>query len=138
MVRAKAEEEKIEIRLHRIIYALIEEIEAACQGMLKPVQVEEITGQAEVRQIFKVSKVGTIAGSMVISGTVKAGNPVRLIRDGVVIYEGKIASMKRYQADIKEAAMGYECGIILEDYNDQKEQDIIEGYQLVDVPAKKQ
>jgi translation initiation factor IF-2 len=137
MVRAKAEEEKVEIRLHRIIYALIEEIEAALKGMLKPVQVEEITGQAEVRQIFKVSKVGTIAGSMVISGMVKAGNPVRLIRDGVVIYEGKIASMKRYQADIKEAATGYECGIILEDYNDQKEQDVIEGYQLVDAPAKK-
>ncbi len=136
MVRTKADEEHIDIRLHRIIYALIEEIEAACKGMLKPEQVEKVTGQAEVRQIFKVSKVGTIAGSMITSGYLKATNPIRLIRDGVVIHEGKISSMKRYQADVKEAAMGYECGIMLENYNDQKEQDIIEGYELVDVPKK--
>ncbi|HOJ45366.1 MAG TPA: translation initiation factor IF-2 [Bacilli bacterium] len=135
-VRAKADEEKVDIRLHRIIYALIEEIEAACQGMLKPVQVEKVTGQAEVRQIFKVSKVGTIAGSMITSGLIKANNPIRLLRDGVIVYEGKISSMKRYQADVKEAAMGFECGIMLENYNDQKEGDIIEGYELVEVPTK--
>ncbi|HAK05433.1 MAG TPA: translation initiation factor IF-2 [Firmicutes bacterium] len=135
-IRAMADEEKVEIRLHRIIYALIEEIEAACKGMLKPVQVEQVTGQAEVRQIFKVSKIGTIAGSMVISGSIKANNPIRLIRDGVVIFEGKIASMKRYQADIKEANTGYDCGIVLENYHDTKENDIIEGYQMVDVAAK--
>lgn len=136
-VRAKAEEEKIDIRLHRIIYALIEEIESACKGMLKPIEVEQVTGQAEIRQIFKVSKVGTVAGSMVISGSIKANNPVRLLRDGVVIYEGMIASMKRYTADVKEAASGYECGIMLENYNDQKEGDIIEGYQMVEAPSKK-
>jgi len=135
-VRIKADEAKVEIRLHRIIYALIEEIEAALKGMLKPVQVEEVTGQAEVRQIYKVSKVGTIAGTMIVSGTIKATNPIRLIREGVVIYEGKIASMKRYQADVKEAAQGFECGIVLENFHDEKEQDIIEGYHLVDAPAK--
>jgi len=135
-VRIKADEAKVEIRLHRIIYALIEEIEAALKGMLNPVQVEEVTGQAEVRQIYKVSKVGTIAGTMIVSGTIKATNPIRLIREGVVIYEGKIASMKRYQADVKEAAQGFECGIVLENFHDEKEQDIIEGYHLVDAPAK--
>jgi len=135
-LRIKADEAKVEIRLHRIIYALIEEIEAACKGMLKPVQVEEVTGQAEVRQIYKVSKVGTIAGSMIISGYLKANNPIRLIRDGVVIYEGKIASMKRYQDDVKEAAQGFECGIVLENYNDEKEGDVVEGYHLVDEAQK--
>jgi translation initiation factor IF-2 len=135
-VRAKAEQEKVDIRLHRIIYALLEEIEAACKGMLKSEQVEEVTGQAEVRQIFKMSKIGSIAGTMVVSGYIKANNPVRLLRDGVVIYEGTINSMKRYQNDIKEAASGYECGIVLENFNDVKELDIIEGYHLITPEVK--
>ncbi|HOR20684.1 MAG TPA: translation initiation factor IF-2 [Bacilli bacterium] len=132
LVKAKADEESVEIRLHRIIYALIEEMEAAMRGKLKVQMVEKITGAAEVRVIYKVSKLGTIAGSYVTNGTLKHGQSVRLIRDGVVVYEGKIASMKRYKDDIKEAREGYECGIVLDGFNDEKEQDIVEGYEMVE------
>ena len=132
LVTAKADEESVEIRLHRIIYALIEEMEAAMRGKLKVKMVEKITGSAEVRVIYKASKLGTIAGSYVTNGTLKHGQSVRLIRDGVVVYEGKIASMKRYKDDIKEAREGYECGIVLDGFNDEKEQDIVEGYEMVE------
>ena len=132
LVKAKADEESVEIRLHRIIYALIEEMEAAMRGKLKVKMVEKITGSAEVRVIYKASKLGTIAGSYVTNGTLKHGQSVRLIRDGVVVYEGKIASMKRYKDDIKEAREGYECGIVLDGFNDEKEQDIVEGYDMVE------
>jgi translation initiation factor IF-2 len=132
LVKAKADEESVEIRLHRIIYALIEEMEAAMRGMLKIQMVEKITGTAEVRVIYKASKLGTIAGSYVTSGTLKNGQDVRLIRDGVVVYEGKISSMKRYKEDIKIAREGFECGIVLEDFNDQKEQDIVEAFEMVE------
>ncbi len=132
LVKAKADEESVEIRLHRIIYALIEEMEAAMRGMLKIQMVEKITGTAEVRVIYKASKLGTIAGSYVTSGTLKNGQDVRLIRDGVVVYEGKISSMKRYKEDIKVAREGFECGIVLEDFNDQKEQDIVEAFEMVE------
>ena len=132
LVKAKADEESVEIRLHRIIYALIEEMEAAMRGKLKVQMVEKITGSAEVRVIYKASKLGTIAGSYVTNGTLKHGQSVRLIRDGVVVYEGKIASMKRYKDDIKEAREGYECGIVLDGFNDEKEQDIVEGYEMVE------
>ncbi len=132
LVKAKADEESVEIRLHRIIYALIEEMEAAMRGKLKVQMVEKITGAAEVRVIYKASKLGTIAGSYVTNGTLKHGQSVRLIRDGVVVYEGKIASMKRYKDDIKEAREGYECGIVLDGFNDEKEQDIVEGYEMVE------
>ena len=132
LVKAKADEESVEIRLHRIIYALIEEMEAAMRGKLKVQMVEKITGAAEVRVIYKASKLGTIAGSYVTNGTLKHGQSVRLIRDGVVVYEGKIASMKRYKDDIKEAREGYECGIVLDGFNDEKEQDIVEGYDMVE------
>ena len=132
LVKAKADEESVEIRLHRIIYALIEEMEAAMRGKLKVKMVEKITGSAEVRVIYKASKLGTIAGSYVTNGTLKHGQSVRLIRDGVVVYEGKIASMKRYKDDIKEAREGYECGIVLDGFNDEKEQDIVEGYEMVE------
>ena len=133
LVRSKAEEEGVEIRLHRIIYALIEEMEAAMKGLLKPELVEKVVGQAEVRQLFKVSKVGTIAGCMVTSGSIKRDAPIRLIRDGIVVYEGKLASLKRYQNDAKEVAMGYECGLTIENFNDEKENDIIECYEMVEV-----
>jgi translation initiation factor IF-2 len=132
LVKAKAEEEHVEIRLHRIIYALIEEMESAMKGMLKVKMVERVTGQAEVRVIYKASKLGTIAGSYVTSGTLKCGQDVRLTRDDVVIFEGKINSMKRYKEDIKEAREGFECGIVLEGFNDIKEKDIIEGYEMVE------
>ena len=130
--RAKAAEEKIEIRLHNIIYALIEEIEAAMKGMLKKEMVEQITGQAEVRRLFKVSKLGTIAGSMVTEGVIKNSSAIRLMRDGVVIFEGKIASLQREKDQAKEVKSGYECGILLEGYNDLKEGDVIEGYEMVE------
>lgn len=128
-IRKKAEEEGVEIRLHNIIYKAIEEMEAAMKGMLAPVYEEVIIGQAEVRQIYKVSKVGTIAGSMVTDGSIKRDCSVRLIRDGVVIYTGKLGSLKRFQNDAKEVTAGYDCGLTIENFNDIKEGDIIEAYE---------
>ena len=130
--RAKAEEEKIEIRLHRIIYALIEEIEAAMKGMLSPTLVEKVTGQAEIRRLFKVSKLGTIAGCMVVDGVIKANSQIRVIREGIVVYEGKLASLQREKDTVKEVKSGFECGMLIENYNDIKEGDIIEGYEIVE------
>ena len=130
--RAKAEEEKVEIRLHRIIYALIEEIQAAMKGMLAPTMVEKVTGQAEVRRLFKVSKLGTICGCMIVDGFIKNGSPVRLLREGLIVYEGKIASLQREKDSVKEVKKGFECGILLENFNDVKEYDIIEGYEMVE------
>ncbi len=127
-IRKKAEEEHVSIRLHNIIYKALEEMEMAMKGMLAPVFEEVITGQAVVRTTFKVSKVGTIAGCMVQDGSIKRDCGVRLIRDGVVIYEGKLGSLKRFQDDAKEVSQGYECGITIERFNDIKEGDIIEGF----------
>ena len=133
--RAKAEEEKVEIRLHRIIYALIEEIQAAMKGMLAPTMVERVTGQAEVRRLFKVSKLGTIAGCMIVEGSIKNASPIRVLRDGLIVFEGKIASLQREKDSVKEVKRGFECGILLENYNDIKEGDIIEGYEMVEEKA---
>ena len=128
-VRKKAEEEGVSIRLHNIIYKAVEEMELAMKGMLAPVYEEVIIGQLEVRQTFKVSKVGTIAGCMVTDGKVVRDCKVRLIRDGIVVYDGKLGSLKRFQNDAKEVTSGFECGITIENYNDIKEKDIIEAYQ---------
>ena len=136
MIRKKAEEEKVEIRLHRIIYALTEEMEDAIKGQMKKVEVEKVTGQAEVRNVFKVSKVGQIAGCMVTDGLIKSTNKVRILRDGAIIYEGEIESLKRFKDDVKEVAKGYECGMQIEDYNDLKEGDIIEVYVMEEVKRK--
>ncbi|MDO3410656.1 translation initiation factor IF-2 [Saccharibacillus sp. CPCC 101409] len=122
-----AEQEKVDIRLHRVIYNAIEEIEQAMKGMLDPIYKETVIGQAEVRNTFKVSKVGVIAGSMVIQGKIARNAEARLIRGGIVVYEGKIDSLKRFKDDAKEVAQGYECGITL-DYNDIREGDIIEAF----------
>ena len=130
--RAKAAEEKVEIRLHNIIYALIEEIQAAMKGMLKKELVEKVTGQAEIRKLFKVSKVGTIAGCMIVDGSIKANSLVRVIRDGVVIHTGKLASLQREKDQVKEVKAGFECGMLVENFNDVKENDIIEGYEMVE------
>ncbi|NLB49825.1 MAG: translation initiation factor IF-2, partial [Erysipelotrichia bacterium] len=130
--RAKAEQEHVEIRLQRIIYALLEEIEAAALGMLKPVFSEKVTGQVEIRRLYKVSRLGTIAGCMVTDGLIKANSKIRLIRDGLVIYEGKISSLQREKDQAKEVKSGYECGILIENYNDIKEGDIIEGFEMVE------
>lgn len=126
--RSMAESEKVDVRLHRIIYNVIDEIEAAMKGMLDPEFKEKVIGQAEIRQTFKVSKVGTIAGSYVIEGKITRDSKARVIRDGVVVFEGKLDSLKRFKDDVKEVAQGYECGITLENFNDVKEGDIVEAY----------
>ena len=128
-VRKKAAEEGVDIRLHNIIYKAVEEMEAAMKGMLAPVYEEVVIGQAEVRKTYKVSKVGTIAGCMVTEGKLARDCGVRLIRDGIVVYTGKLASLKRFENDAKEVNSGYECGLTIENYNDIKEGDIIEAYQ---------
>ena len=135
MIRKKAEEEKVEIRLHRIIYALTEEMEDAIKGQMKKVEVEKVTGQAEVRNVFKVSKVGQIAGCMVTDGLIKSTNKVRILRDGAIIYEGEIESLKRFKDDAKEVKQGFECGIKIKNFNDISVGDIIEGYEMVEQDA---
>ena len=136
VVRKKAAEEGVDIRLHNIIYNLLEEMEAAMKGMLKPIYKEVVTGQAEVRQTFKVGKVGVIAGSYVTLGHIKQNSKVRLLRAGIVVYEGKLSSLKRFKDDVKEVKEGYECGMMIDGYNDIKEQDIIEGYEMQEVERK--
>ena len=135
-VRQKAEEEGIEIRLHNIIYKMVEEIETTMKGMLAPEIKEVITGQAEIRQVIKVSKVGNIAGCYVTDGFIRRNCGVRLIRDGVVVYEGKLGSLKRFQDDVKEVTSGFECGLSIENFNDIKEGDIVEGYIMEEVEVK--
>ena len=132
MVSAKAEEAGVEIRLHRIIYALIEEMENAMKGMYKKEKVEQILGQAEVRTLIKISKIGTVAGSYVTRGVIKANALVRVLRNGVIVYEGKLGSLKRFKDDVKEVKEGFECGITIENFNDLKEQDVIEAYEMVE------
>ncbi len=134
-IRKKAEEVGVDIRLYNVIYKALEAMEAAMKGMLAPVFEEVIHGQAEVREIYKVSKVGTIAGCMVTDGKMVRESGIRLMRDGIVIFEGKMSSLKRFQDDAKEVAKGFECGITIENFNDIKESDIIESYGEVEVPA---
>ncbi|HWO77998.1 MAG TPA: translation initiation factor IF-2 [Bacillus sp. (in: firmicutes)] len=128
-----AEAENVEIRLHRIIYKVIEEIEAAMKGMLDPEYEEKVIGQAEVRTTFKVSKIGTIAGSYVTDGKITRDSGVRLIRNGVVIFEGEIDALKRFKDDVKEVSQGYECGITIRNFNDIKEGDVIEAFVMEEV-----
>jgi len=132
-VRLAAEASGIDLRLHSIIYNAIDEIEAAMKGMLDPVFVEKVTGQLEIRQLFKVSKVGTIGGCFVTEGTVNRNSGVRVIREGIVIFEGMLASLKRFKDEVKEVKAGYECGILVEKYNDIKEGDVIEAYIMEEV-----
>ncbi len=131
--RNQADAEGVDIRLHSIIYKVIEEIEAAMKGMLDPIFEEKVTGQLEVRQTFKVSKVGTIAGCYVTDGSVSRNASVRVIRDGIVVFEGQLGSLKRFKDEVKEVNYGYECGITIERYNDIKEGDIIEAYVMEEV-----
>ena len=132
-VRRKAEEEGVEIRLHNVIYKMVEEIEAAMKGMLAPELEEVVTGQAEIREIYKVSKIGNIAGCMVTDGCIKRDCGVRLIRDGVVVYEGKLASLRRFKDDVKQVNQGYDCGLTIENFNDIREGDTIEAFEMVEV-----
>lgn len=129
-----AEGEKVDLRLYRVIYNAIEDIEAAMKGMLEPEFVEKVIGHAEVRQTFKASGVGTIAGSYILDGVIQRGSTARLIRDGVVLHEGEFASIKRFNDDVKEVKTGFECGLVLENYNDIKEGDQIEAYIMEEIP----
>ncbi len=126
-VRNEAATKKVEIRLYNIIYNVLNDIEASLKGMLDPIFEEVVTGQAEVRGIFKNSKVGTIAGCYVTDGSIERNSLVRVLRDGIVIFEGKMASLKRFKDDVKEVRQGYECGITIENFNDIKEMDVIEA-----------
>ena len=131
-----AESEKVDVRLHRVIYKAIEEIEAAMKGLLDPEYEEKVIGQAEVRETFKVSRIGTIAGCYVTEGKVTRNAGVRLIRDGVVLYEGEIADLKRFKDDVKEVQQNYECGITIKNFNDIKEGDLIEAFVLEEIERK--
>ncbi|WP_170007372.1 translation initiation factor IF-2 [Bacillus fonticola] len=131
-----AEAENVDIRLHRIIYKIIEEIESAMKGLLDPEFAEKIIGQAEVRETFKVSRIGTIAGSFVTEGKITRDSGIRLVRNGIVVFEGEIDTLKRYKDDAKEVAKGYECGVTIKNYNDVKEGDVIEAFVMEEIERK--
>ena len=131
-----AEKEEIDIRNYSIIYAAIDDLKDAMEGMLSPELKEEITGTAEVRELFKISKVGTIAGCMVTDGKILRNGQIRLIREGVVIYTGELVALKRFKDDVKEVSKGYDCGMQIKGYNDLKEYDVIECFHEVEVKKK--
>ena len=128
-----AEKEEVQIKQYSVIYQAIEEVEAAMKGMLAPKYEEKIIGNAEVRQTFRISNVGTIAGAYVLTGKVERNAGVRIIRDNIVIHEGKLATLKRFKDDAKEVTKGFECGIQIENFNDIKEGDIIEVYVMEEI-----
>ncbi len=134
VAKETADREGVDIRLYRVIYNAIEDVEAAMKGMLDPVFEEKVLGHAEIRQTFKASGVGTIGGAYVLDGTFERDCQARIIRDGVVIYDGKLASLKRFKDDVKEVRSGYECGFVFENYNDIKEGDQVEAYKMVEIP----
>ncbi|WHZ31763.1 translation initiation factor IF-2 [Desemzia incerta] len=134
--KSQADQEKVDIRLHRIIYNAIDEIKTAMKGLLDPEYEEKVTGQAIIRETFNVSKVGTIAGAFVTDGVVKRNSGVRLIRDNIVIHEGELASLKRFKDDAKEVKNGFECGLMIKDYNDIKVDDVVEAYEMVQIEPK--
>jgi translation initiation factor IF-2 len=134
--RKLAESEQIDIRLYSIIYDAINELKDAMEGMLAPKFEEKIVATVEIREVFKISKVGTIAGCMVLDGKIERKNKIRLIREGIVVYTGELGSLKRFKDDVKEVAKGYECGLNIANYNDIKENDIVEAYEMVEVKQK--
>ncbi|MFZ9704518.1 MAG: translation initiation factor IF-2, partial [Bacilli bacterium] len=134
-IQQKANEVKVDIRLHRIIYALLEEVEAMMQGQVKIKMKENVLGQFEIRQIFKLTKVGVVAGGMVTSGMMVNQSQLRLLRNGAIVYEGKISSLKRLKDEVKEVKMGFECGIAIENFQDMKVGDIIEAFEMVEDKA---
>jgi translation initiation factor IF-2 len=131
-VKEKAKKSGIEIKTYNVIYDLIDDVKAILSGMMSPIIKEESVGQAEVRDIFSVPKIGTIAGCLVTDGVINRGIKVRVIRDGVIIYESTVSSLKRFKDDVKEVAKGYECGIGIEGFNDIKVGDFIESYKEVE------
>lgn len=134
-IQQKAEEVKVDIRLHRIIYALLEEVEAMMQGQVKIKMKEQVLGQFEIRQIFKLTKVGVVAGGMVTSGMMVNQSAIRLLRNGAIVYEGKMSSLKRLKDEVKEVKVGFECGVAIENFQDMKVGDIIEAYEMVEDKA---
>ena len=134
--RKLAESEQIDIRTYSVIYDAIEEIKAAIEGMLSPTIEEKIVGNIEVREVFKITKVGTVAGCMVLDGKISRNTKIRIIRDGIVVYEGSLSSLKRFKDDVKEVSIGYECGLSVENFNDLKVSDIIEGYDIIEKKTK--
>jgi translation initiation factor IF-2 len=134
--RKLAEAEQIQIKLYSIIYDAIEEVKAAMEGMLKPEFEEKVVGNIEVRDVFKITRVGTVAGCMVLDGKVSRHTKVRVIRDGIVVYTGELSSLKRFKDDVKEVTKGFECGLNINNFNDIKVGDIIEGYDIVEIKAK--
>src|SRR5690606_7127135 len=134
--RKLAEQEQIDIRLYSIIYDAIEELKSAMEGMLAPKFEEKIVANVEIRETFRISKVGTIAGCMVLEGKISRNHDIRVIRDGVVVFTGKLASLKRYKDDVKEVSAGYECGLNIQNFNDIKVGDIVEAYEQVEVKRK--
>ena len=134
--RQIAQKEEIDIRSYSIIYDAINDLKDAMEGMLSPEMKEEITGTAEIREIFKVSKVGTIAGCMVTDGKIFRNSKIRIIREGVVVFTGELATLKRFKDDVKDVAKGYDCGMQIKNYNDIEQLDIIEAFQEVEVKKK--
>ena len=131
-----AEKEDIQIKYYTIIYDAIEEIKAAMEGLLEPKFEEKIVGNIEIREVFKVSKVGTIAGCYVLDGKVARSNKIRIIRNGIVVHTGELESLKRYKDDVKDVTKGYECGLKIKSYNDIEVGDIVEAFEQVEVKRK--
>ena len=127
-----AKSKDVEIRYYSIIYNIVDDIKNILSGMLEPVKKEEITGHAEVRQVFKITGAGKVAGCFVVDGEISRNNKVRLIRDGIVIYSGELKALKRFKDDVKEVKSGYECGMSIENYDDIKEKDIIESFKIIE------
>ena len=134
MAKTTAEREGVDVRLYRVIYDAIADVEAAMKGMLDPIFEEKVIGHAEVRQTFKASGVGTIAGAYILDGVFQRGCSARITREGVQIFDGALASLKRFKDDVKEVRAGYECGLVFEKFNDIKEEDQVEAYIMVEVP----
>ena len=134
--RLLAEKEGIDIRMYSIIYEAISDVKDAMEGLLKPTEEEKIIGNVEVREIYKISKVGTIAGCYVTNGSIIRKNKIRLVRDGIVIFTGKIKQLKRFKEDANEIKNGYECGLSIEDFNDIKVGDIVESFEIKEIKRK--
>ena len=135
-VRRLAERDQVDIRLYRVIYEAIEDVKKALTGMLEPEYKEVVLGRAEVRATFRVPNVGTIAGCYVTDGVIQRNAQARVVRDGVVVYEGQLSSLRRFKDDVREVSQGYECGIGLDRFNDVKEGDVIEAYRMEEVPRE--
>jgi translation initiation factor IF-2 len=134
--RVIADREEVDIRTYSIIYDAINDLKDAMEGMLSPVMKEEVTGNVEIREVYKISKVGNIAGCMVMSGKIFRDSQIRIIRDGIVVHDGTLTALKRFKDDVREVAKGYDCGVQIKNYNDIVEGDLIEAYKEVAVKKK--